>query len=175
MFRGKNRLNSWLNDVHHPYHMGPEDLSNKKKSKNSGLGNLSEFVTPFFSLFLMRKPLSNGQKWFLRSNFSLIGGKFVFKSGLRFSILFTFYRCLFLTLTLDWYWYFRAHVLPKHLIEEVPTSRKTTENAVFFLLFFLRIFNSISPLKWCKPCMFRDVRNYIWFCLVPHWIKASCV
>ena len=30
-----------------------------------------------------------------------VPGMFVFKSGLRFSILFTFYRCLFLTLTLD--------------------------------------------------------------------------
>ena len=27
---------------------------------------------PFFSLFLMRKPLSSGQKWFLRPYFPLI-------------------------------------------------------------------------------------------------------
>ena len=39
----------------------------------------------FFSLFLMRKPLSSGQKWFLRPYFPLIRGMFVFRCGLRFS------------------------------------------------------------------------------------------
>ena len=39
----------------------------------------------FFSLFLMRKRLSSGQKWFLRPYFPLIRGMFVFRSGLRFS------------------------------------------------------------------------------------------
>ena len=39
----------------------------------------------FFSLFLMRKRLSGGQKWFLRPYFPLIRGIFVFRSGLRFS------------------------------------------------------------------------------------------
>ena len=39
----------------------------------------------FSSLFLMRKPLSSDQKWFLRPYFPLIGGIFVLKSGLRFS------------------------------------------------------------------------------------------
>ena len=39
----------------------------------------------FFSLFLMRKRLSSGQKWFLRLYFPLIRGMFVFRSGLRFS------------------------------------------------------------------------------------------
>ena len=39
----------------------------------------------FFSLFLMRKRLSGGQKWFLRPYFPLIKGIFVFRSGLRFS------------------------------------------------------------------------------------------
>merc|ERR1711884_292322 len=38
----------------------------------------------FSSLFLMRKPLSSDQKWFLRPYFTLIGGIFVLKSGLRF-------------------------------------------------------------------------------------------
>ena len=38
----------------------------------------------FFSLFLMRKRLSGGQKWFLRPYFSLIRGMFVFRSGVRF-------------------------------------------------------------------------------------------
>ena len=38
----------------------------------------------FSSLFLMRKPLSSDQKWFLRPYFPLIGGIFVLKSGLRF-------------------------------------------------------------------------------------------
>ena len=39
----------------------------------------------FFSLFLMRKRLSSGQKWFLRPYFPLISEIFVFRSGLRFS------------------------------------------------------------------------------------------
>ena len=39
----------------------------------------------FFSLFLMRKRLSSGQKWFLRPYFPLIRGMFVFRSGFRFS------------------------------------------------------------------------------------------
>ena len=38
----------------------------------------------FFSLFLMRKRLSGGQKWFLEPYFPLIRGMFVFRSGLRF-------------------------------------------------------------------------------------------
>ena len=40
----------------------------------------------FFSLFLMRKRLSSGQKWFLRPYFPLIRGMFLLRSGLRFSI-----------------------------------------------------------------------------------------
>ena len=39
----------------------------------------------FFSLSLMRKRLSGGQKWFLKPYFSLIRDMFVFRSGLRFS------------------------------------------------------------------------------------------
>ena len=39
----------------------------------------------FISLFLMRKRLSSDQKWFLRPNFPLIRGMFVFRIGLRFS------------------------------------------------------------------------------------------
>ena len=39
----------------------------------------------FFSLFLMKKTLSSGQKWFLRSYFQLIWGIFFLGSGLRFS------------------------------------------------------------------------------------------
>ena len=39
----------------------------------------------FFSLLLMRKRLSGGQKWFLKPYFPLIMGMFVFRSGLRFS------------------------------------------------------------------------------------------
>ena len=38
----------------------------------------------FFSLSLMRKRLSGGQKWFLKPYFPLIRGMFVFRSGLRF-------------------------------------------------------------------------------------------
>ena len=40
---------------------------------------------PFFSLFLMRKTLSSGQKWFLMPYFPLIRDMLVFRSGLRFS------------------------------------------------------------------------------------------
>ena len=39
----------------------------------------------FFSLLLMRKRLSGGQKWFLKPYFPLIRGVFVLRSGLRFS------------------------------------------------------------------------------------------
>ena len=39
----------------------------------------------FFSLFLARKRLSSGQKWFLRPYSPLIRGMFVFRCGLRFS------------------------------------------------------------------------------------------
>ena len=39
---------------------------------------------PFFSLFLMKKRRSSGQKWFLRPYFPLIRGIFVFWSSLRF-------------------------------------------------------------------------------------------
>ena len=38
----------------------------------------------FFSLFLMRKRLSSGQKWFLKPYFPLIRGMFAFRSGVRF-------------------------------------------------------------------------------------------
>ena len=39
---------------------------------------------PYFSHLLMRKPLSSGQKWFLRPYFPLIRGMFQLRSGLRF-------------------------------------------------------------------------------------------
>ena len=39
----------------------------------------------FFSLFLMRKQLSSGQKWFLKALSPLIMGMFLLRSGLRFS------------------------------------------------------------------------------------------
>ena len=69
----------------------------------------------FSSLFLMRKPLSSDQKWFLRPYFPLIGGIFVLKSGLRFlfralevpirkvrkSPLFQLKKWLFLTFRMD--------------------------------------------------------------------------
>ena len=49
------------------------------------IGSLADFEKKSFSsLFLMRKPLSSDQKWFLRPYFPLIGGIFVLKSGLRF-------------------------------------------------------------------------------------------
>ena len=52
------------------------------------IGPLKGFnKTAFFSLFLMRKRFSIGQKWFLKPYFPLIGDMFVFRSGLRFSFL----------------------------------------------------------------------------------------
>ena len=49
------------------------------------IGNWVGFeLGPFFSLFLMRKRLSSGQKWFLRPYFPL-RGMFVLRSGHRFS------------------------------------------------------------------------------------------
>ena len=86
-------------------HMGPEDPTNREKkypsfflkpkfrklqddSKNVSLeiGSTSpQKLGPFFSLFLMRKTLSSGRKWFLRPYFPLIKGMFLLRSGLRFS------------------------------------------------------------------------------------------
>ena len=53
------------------------------KSKNPPLEHKN--YGPFFSLFLMRKPLSSGQRVFLRPWFLIIGGILVLKSGLGFS------------------------------------------------------------------------------------------
>ena len=85
-------------------HMGPEDPSNRKRipiiflmpnfrklqddSKNVSLkigSKQPQKLGPFFSLFLMRKTLSSGQKWFLRPYFPLIRGMFLVRSGLIFS------------------------------------------------------------------------------------------
>ena len=86
-------------------HMGPEDPSNREKKYPSfllmpnfrKLRDDSKYVSlkigswkpqklgPFSSLFLMRKTLSSGQKWFLRPYFPLIRGMFLLRSGLRFS------------------------------------------------------------------------------------------
>ena len=87
----------------HP-HMGREYVSREKKlpmvnflifvQKNVSTIRFQEIkIRPFqdfekkafFSLFLMRKRLSSGQKWFLRPYFPLIRGMFLLKSGLRFS------------------------------------------------------------------------------------------
>ena len=85
-------------------YIGLEDPSNKKKnnkfcfcqsskklkhdSKNVSLKiwswGLFE-IRPFFSLFLMKKPLSKGQEWFLSPHFPLIGATFILKIGFRFS------------------------------------------------------------------------------------------
>ena len=85
-------------------HMGWEYVSREKKStmvnflifvqKNVSTIRFQEIkIRPFrdfekkafFSLFLMRKRLSSGQKWFLRPYFPLFRGMFVSRSGLRFS------------------------------------------------------------------------------------------
>ena len=84
--------------------MGPEHASREKilsmviffifvrknvyriRCQDIKIGSLGGFEKiEFFSLFLMRKRLSSGQKWFLRPYFPLIRGMFVFRSGLRFS------------------------------------------------------------------------------------------
>ena len=85
-------------------HMGPEDPSIRKKYPSfllmpnfRKLRDDSKYVSlkigswkpqklgPFSSLFLMRKTLSSGQKWFLRPFSPLIRGMFLLRSGLRFS------------------------------------------------------------------------------------------
>ena len=85
-------------------HMGSEYVSREKKStmvnflifvqKNVSTIRFQEIkIRPFrdfekkafFSLFLMRKRLSSGQKLFLRPYFPLIKGMFLLRSGLRFS------------------------------------------------------------------------------------------
>ena len=82
-------------------HMGREHASREKKismvnfllfvQKNVSRIRFQEIkIRPFqdfekkafFSLFLMRKRLSSGQKWFLRPYFPLIRGMFLLKSGL---------------------------------------------------------------------------------------------
>ena len=104
----------WLTKYyHHHYlqqhlfpggHMGREHASREKKltmvnflifvQKNVSTIRFQEIkIRPFrdfekkafFSLFLMRKRLSSGQKWFLRPYFPLIRGMFLLRSGLRFS------------------------------------------------------------------------------------------
>ena len=61
-------------------------ITSRVTTKNLKIGQRGNFeLGPFFSLFLMRKRLSSGQKWFLRPYFPLIRGMFLLKSGLRFS------------------------------------------------------------------------------------------
>ena len=97
----------WMKEIcsHLTVHLGREYVSREKKltmvnflifvQKNVSTIRFQEIkIRPFrdfekkafFSLFLMRKRLSSGQKWFLRPYFSLIRGMFVFRSGLRFSL-----------------------------------------------------------------------------------------
>ena len=52
---------------HHPHHMLDHQYHHQHLHQHQ----------PFFSLFLMRKQFSSGQKWFLRSFFPLIRGMFV--------------------------------------------------------------------------------------------------
>ena len=61
-------------------------ITSRVTTKNLKIGQRGLFeLGPFFSLFLMRKTLSSGQKWFLRPYFPLIRGMFLLRSGLRFS------------------------------------------------------------------------------------------
>ena len=62
-------------------------IPSRVTTKNLKIGQRGTFeLGPFFSLFLMRKTLSSGQKWFLRTYFPLIMGMFLLRSGLRFLI-----------------------------------------------------------------------------------------
>ena len=64
------------------------EITSPVTTKNLKTGQRALFeLGPFFSLFLMRKTLSSGQKWCLRPYFPLIKGMFLFRSGLRFSIV----------------------------------------------------------------------------------------
>ena len=73
-------------------------LQNNSTNVSLKIGSkVPQKLGPFFSLFLMRKPLSSGQKWFLRPYFPLIRSMFLLRSGLRF-----LFRALDLFLTLGW-------------------------------------------------------------------------
>ena len=91
------------NFCHPANHMGSEYVSREKKlsmvnflifvQKNVSTIRFQEIkIRPFqdfekkafFSLFLMRKRLSSGQKWFLRPYFPLIRGMFLLRSSLNF-------------------------------------------------------------------------------------------
>ena len=71
--------------------MGPEHASREKKLSMVIFLNFQNHEKSgvekkaFFSLFLMRKRLSSGQKWFPRPYFPLNKGMFLLRSGLRFS------------------------------------------------------------------------------------------
>ena len=99
-----NSVSSVQHQNHIPCHLGREYVSREKKltmvnflifvQKNVSTIRFQEIkIRPFrdfekkafFSLFLMRKRLSSGQKWFLRPYFPLIRGMFLLKSGLWFS------------------------------------------------------------------------------------------
>ena len=67
----------------------------------------------FFSLLLMRKRLSGGQKWFLKPYFPLIRGMFVLRSGLRFS--------------------FRALEMPEPRVRKRPTNRAFSSLSIWAL------------------------------------------
>ena len=82
-----------------------------QKIKNGPLKGFEKKA--FFSLLLMRKRLSGGQKWFLKPYFPLIRGMFVFKSGLRFS--------------------FRELEVPKPRVRKRPFSLTKIESHSIFL------------------------------------------
>ena len=78
-------------------------ITSRVTTKKLKIGQRALFeLGPFFSLFLMRKTLSSGQKWFLRPYFPLIRGMFLLRSGLRFS--------------------FRALEVPKPKVRKMPLS-----------------------------------------------------
>ena len=60
-------------------------ITSRVTTKKLKIGQWALFeLGPFFSLFLMRKTLSSGQKWFLWPYFPLIRGMFQLRSGLDF-------------------------------------------------------------------------------------------
>ena len=69
--------------MHHCEYISSEIANIYTCDSKNGMGSRGLLeIRPFFSLFLMRKPLFRGQKWLLRPYFPLIRGMFLLRSGL---------------------------------------------------------------------------------------------
>ena len=162
--------------------MGPKDPSNWKKipyfffmPNFRKLQADSKYVSlkigskgpkklgPFLSLFLMRKTLSSGQKWFLRTYFPLIRGMFLLKSGLRFS----FWA---LALTKWWVFFFIWRVFRTHVTNIFITTNSANFTPTTFLPHQLQtsslwdMWQMCSPLRWAPWLLLwggRDRQSYL--------------